>query len=346
MNVIQRFQKRALRLRVVACAFFFFTWSFFSAAFAEHLLLCPDCGREGIEKSRFCSHCGAALDSVASSDDEPSAAITNNLPELAKPSYTDPMTAAGQDVARARLVASENPALAILLYCNANALLNAENGPKFSEKGARTIFEELEAIRSDYLQRTPSVAKRSRQFQNAQKIAADYFLSKGRQQFGRVWIPSDWPQSLEPIALAAVRKTLPAVCPPCNGMGEVPCKKCSGKGSEPCRESGCKNGYVTRKPTNSLTPNTELQIREKCPSCKGTALVSCKECAGRGNVACRRCHGSGLPPACTTCGGQGYFPCSKCTRSKKGGPVEDCILCRGTRLELCRKCGGDGRVAR
>lgn len=324
--------KRMLRLLACTCAFCFIA----TAASSEELRICPECGREGAADAEACESCGAkyappAASSVSDSDDG----------KKKTEEATSSIAAVKKDVAEARRVLDANPALALVIYRNAQALLAAD-GLTFNAKAAKILVEELKTARSRFNSDVNPVNRKAA-LAKARREAEDYFRSVGRTPMGRVWVPIDWPGTLMPRAIAAVRSSLQPDCSQCGGEGGVPCKTCGGAGRVPCNGTGCKNGWVMRKPTNSLTPSTDLTIREKCPVCKGTAFVGCKACASRGAIACKKCGGSGEAAICSGCQGSGLEPCTECRKKPKGS---ECVLCRGQGEMLCRKCGGDGRVAK
>lgn len=327
--------RRTSRLVAVACAF-----SFALLALGEDLLICPECGREGEAGQAVCTACGAAFPHQAAPKPEASGTAGKRGQTATASVTTTPARAAAADVAEARRVRGGDPALAVVLYRNAQALLAAAIGPDFNARAAKTIADELAQAREDFNDSVPASGRKAALLR-AQRQAEDFFRGAGRTPLGRIWVPLDWPGALEPPALAAVRHALQPVCAQCGGSGGTACRSCGGSGRVACRASGCRNGWVSRKQTNTLTPNTGLTIREKCPECHGTARVACKECAGRGALLCKKCGGTGEAPACTGCQGTGLEPCRECARK---GPNPDCVQCKGTGQTLCKKCGGDGRT--
>lgn len=330
MSSVACYAKRALRLMAAMCVFLLFS----SVAIAEELLICSECGREGEAGQSACSSCGAhfAPSKAPVEADAPKKALSS--------SATDVMKAASADVAEARRVASENGALAIILYRNAQALLAAESGEDFEAKAARMLADELKRTRDGFYE-SVAPSRRSAALRKARREAEDYFRSVGRTPFGSVWVPLDWPQSLMPASLAAIRHAMQPRCVKCEGAGVDPCNKCGGAGRVKCRGPKCKNGFVERRNPNSLTPKTDLVIRDKCPVCKGTARDLCVDCAGKGVRPCKKCDGSGEAPMCKDCQGTGLEACRICT---KNPPKEDCVFCKGSLRALCRKCGGDGKT--
>ena len=335
--------RRTQRLLAAACVFFL---SF--AAWADgELRLCPDCGRESPPSARFCASCGAAI--VATGEEapeataEPEADGQSDVAVPAKTEATPSSRAASRDVARARQESREgHAAAALVLYRNAQALLAANAGQKPNEAATKAITAEAEAAKREFESRTPR-NRRTEAMAAASRSCEDYFRGEGRIPCGRAWIPADWQTTLAPTAIAAVRLSLPPDCATCSGAGSIPCKSCGGTGHAQCRAPGCENGWVSRKPTNTLTPKTDIAIREKCPMCRGTAKIPCKACAGRAATPCKTCAGSGHAPLCKGCHGSGLATCPDCA---KKGLRPDCAFCHGSGSVLCDKCGGDGRVSR
>lgn len=325
--------KRMLRPMAAACVFAFAAWR----AVAQDLPICPDCGREAASGQTTCPSCGAALPKTDAPAPQPEKAD--------KPDDKAPVSAraaAAADVAEARRVLSSDQALAVILYRNAQALLAAGADEGFDEKAARQLAAELAKAREAFENAFSSSARKAALLR-AKPKAEDFFRGSGRTPLGQAWVPLDWPQKLSPVAIAAVRRSIPLQCVACGGSGIDLCKKCGGSGKVRCRNSACKNGWVSRKPTNSLTPKNDIVIRDKCPECRGTTFVACTDCAGRGASACKKCGGGGEAPVCKGCQGTGLEPCRECA---KKGVTPDCPTCRGTGSALCRKCGGDGRTPR
>ncbi len=111
-----------------------------------------------------------------------------------------------------------------------------------------------------------------------------------------------------------------APCPPCKGKGALPCQTCQGTGAIDCGACGNKG-------------------RIRCPShvngtFSGDYLYICGTCNDRGTVACTKCDGklrAGRPGTCTRCAGTG--------KSK-----EACPACKGSRVDLCKRCNGKGTL--
>ena len=325
--------KRMLRPLAAMCVFVFAAWR----VAAQDLPVCPDCGREAALGQATCPSCGAALPKTAAPAPQPVKAD--------KPATKEPVparTAAAADVNEARRVLPSDPAQAVILLRNAQALLAAGSDAGFDEKAARQLAAELGKARETF-ENAFSPAARNTAFLRAKPKAEDFFRGSGRTPLGLAWVPLDWPQTLSPVAIAAVRRAIPRPCVACGGSGIDPCRKCGGTGKVRCRNSACKNGWVSRKPTNSLTPKNDIVIRDKCPECHGTTFVKCADCAGRGATTCRKCGGDGEAPLCKGCQGTGLETCKECA---KKGVSPDCPVCRGTGSALCKKCGGDGRTAK
>ncbi len=169
----------------------------------------------------------------------------------------------------------------------------------------------------------------------------------GRVAAGSAWIPKAWAQELMPRQLAAIRRIAAADCQACAGIGLERCKACAGTGRKPCTNRKCRDGWVEEKPGNTLTPQTALARRVKCPVCQGTGAVNCQPCRGKGAVACARCKGAGLAAPCRTCGGEGVSECRTCrTRRHAADDTSLCPKCRNSGWMLCERCKGDGVVAR
>jgi hypothetical protein len=178
---------------------------------------------------------------------------------------------------------------------------------------------------------------------------ADFALAAraaGRVEMGRAWVPADWPARLTLRQTAAVRRAWPPSCAACGGLGREDCRACGGKGRVPCNGEGCKQGWVDRLPSNTLTPKTALKIREPCPVCQGTANMPCAACRGEGFGVCRVCGSSGQLPDCRTCGGEGVRTCTRCKGAGVFGAGAACPDCRGQGLTLCPACHGDGCAKR
>lgn len=316
------------------------------------LLLCSECGREPPTGALFCPSCGASLP-LAGADGTNSSIATddksNFSPDNAtSASYAGIETSSGakaavRDASEARKRQNTGDlAAAVLLYHNAQALLMANAGPAPSAASLRTLASET-ATAEETFNNAVRVSRRAAALAAASHSLESYYRGEGRTPLGRVWVPADWPSLLAPPAIVAIKLALPTRCDSCQGSGSTPCRSCGAQGSVPCKFQGCKNGWVTRKPTNTLSPKTDLNIREKCPACRGSARVPCRDCAGRGSIPCKQCGGSGDAPVCKACGGLGLTSCKACAKS---GIRPDCPVCRGTGMALCGKCNGDGHQQR
>lgn len=336
MSLLFNYAERALRLMAAMCAFLLFS----CYSLADELLICSECGREGESGQTACASCGAgfAPSSLPKAEDLSKKA--------AKPAATEVMKAVAADVAEARRVSAENGALAIVLYRNAQALLAAESGADFEARAAQLLVAELQRTR-DGFNGSVAPSRRGAAMRKARREAEDYFRSVGRTPFGAVWVPLDWPQTLAPPSLAAIRHAMQPRCVKCDGSGGESCNKCGGSGRVKCRVPKCKNGFIERRNPNSLTPKTDLVMRDKCPHCRGTAKSSCIDCSGKGVRPCKKCDGSGDTPMCKDCQGSGLEACHICTkRNPKEQPKENCSFCKGSLRVLCGKCGGDGKVVK
>ncbi len=306
-----------------------------SVLLAGGLRICPSCGREDETGAEKCKACGAALPPVEG------AAQPAPPDETPNDGATGAMAEASRDVAEARKCQGESPERALALYENALSLLYADVGADFNEKAATAVVKEIESLRADARRRIPGVTARRLALQKGVREAALFFKSAGRVACGRSWVPAEWPGSLAPSQIAAVRQALPPHCKSCDGLGFEVCRVCNGRGKQPCRQPGCQQGWIYEKSANDLSPKTGLKLRHKCPSCQGTTFANCAACNGAGASVCRKCGGNGEAPLCTACKGSGLMDCRECRR--KGAP-DPCPSCRGTRQTLCVKCGGDGRT--
>lgn len=331
MDVVQKILKRTIRLRALACAFVFCT----GLAFSDELIICSECGREGSEGEKVCKVCGAVLDGV----EDDSGATEDVVLTSSVKSATE---AAKEDVAEARRLLQSNPDIAVALLRNAQALLASDIGEDFNDAAAKALEKEFKTAASLFndafrpMERSAVLAK-------ARSKCAPILARYGRIRFGNAFVPNEWITELKPQQLAAIRLALQVPCAQCAGSGAKQCKDCKGQGSTPCKASGCQKGWISKKQTNALNAKNALMVREKCPSCKGKAAIVCNTCHRRGFVPCNKCQGSGDAPICGNCQGLGIEPCPNCSR--KNG-VDDCIRCKGTKQALCKKCGGDGRIAK
>lgn len=325
------------------------------AALSDNLVICPECGRESDVAASFCSKCGAALqagqgtaahDAHSPGDDAVAAGASADAADGAQlrqsvPEAVSAAKAAARDVAEARRRRSAgDAAAAFALFRNAQALLASGAGPALSANATRTLAAEAETARLEFDGKFPA-SRRQAAAAAGMRTAEAYFRGEGRVRLGGAWVPSGWVTSLSPPSLAAIRLSIPPLCAACSGAGFIPCRTCAGTGSVPCRAKGCVGGLVERKPVNSLTPKTDISIRENCPVCGGTSRVACGACAGRGRDTCRKCGGTGDAPLCKGCAGTGLQDCRQCL---KKGIDPECPLCFGTGKVLCGKCGGDGRI--
>ena len=336
--------RRALWPLAAACAFAF------SAAMSfadEARVLCPECGREPPSGAAFCPSCGAAISAAFTRPDDGSVSGQKGPgveeAPAAAPQVSIARSAAARDVAEARRRRDAGDlASAIVLYRNAQALMAADAGDQQLEKAGRTIAAEAAAVEESF-NRSTRLSGRTEALNAAARASESYFRGEGRIPMGRAWVPADWPTSLTPPAIAAVRLSLPIPCADCAGIGTVHCRTCGGRGAVQCKAQGCKNGWIIGKPAHTLYKTPDATVREKCPACNGTAHVTCRDCAGRGSIQCKKCAGSGYAPLCKGCHGSGLETCRDCARK---GVREDCPICRGTGKTLCGKCGGDGRSQR
>lgn len=74
-------------------------------------------------------------------------------------------------------------------------------------------------------------------------------------------------------------------CHECNGRGTIDCPRCAGNRKEYCPNCGG-DGYVDQWDEGG-------RYRETCYSCGGTGIVRCNQCDGRGQFICSNCEGSG-----------------------------------------------------
>lgn len=169
-------------------------------------------------------------------------------------------------------------------------------------------------------------------------------LQKGRRfiQMGEAWIPIGLEQFLTIHQQVALRRAVAASCAKCMGIGKVECPECKGTGTIKCTNPQCRNGIVEVESGGGLGSKTKLTRKEKCPVCKGKAMINCLKCSGIGSILCPVCNSTGERAVCSTCGGQGLIQCTKC---KGSGTIRNvpCEACRGIGVVICNKCNGDGR---
>ncbi len=182
------------------------------------------------------------------------------------------------------------------------------------------------------------IAQGHRDFETRQEAA-------GRIASGRVWAPTDLLALLDVKQQALLRTACPTPCAACMGIGIQDCSQCKGVGRIKCTNSGCLNGWIIQKSSNTLAPKSAISHKERCPVCQGSGLMLCSDCNGLGSAACTSCNGTGRNAVCPECGGQGWEPCAKCqgTGSVGNKPCPDCQS-KGDRL--CPKCRGEGCTVR
>lgn len=168
----------------------------------------------------------------------------------------------------------------------------------------------------------------------------------GRAAVGRVWVPAGWPARLTARQTAALRRANAEPCNRCVGFGETDCTACKGIGRVACTARGCRQGWVERQPSNTLTPKSVLKTRAPCPNCQGAAQVACLTCHGDGRATCPSCNGSGQSPRCRACGGEGLIPCRRCRGARIESDGTACRACGGEGVSLCATCRGDGCAAK
>lgn len=171
--------------------------------------------------------------------------------------------------------------------------------------------------------------------------AGRLLAAEGRTAAGQAWISRKWAAKLTPPQMAAVRRAVAEECTACAGIGLEPCRKCTGTGRQKCTERQCRDGWVEQQAGNTLSPQSALTRRVKCPVCQGAATIACATCRGRASVACAKCGGDGLAKPCRACSGQGTMECRTCRRAAPGAATA-CDTCKGTRQAPCTRCGGDG----
>jgi len=171
-----------------------------------------------------------------------------------------------------------------------------------------------------------------------------------RVAVGNVWVPVTLAEVLTPRLQALLRTAAASPCEACQGLGIQTCGVCTGQGRTVCRHSGCQNGMIQKRQSNSLSPETALLVKTPCPSCNGSGWIACVGCTGKGHVVCRTCGGLGQPKKCATCGGAGTGACTRCKGTGKvtgRNRVEiPCAACGGEGVGLCSTCKGEGCARR
>jgi hypothetical protein len=167
----------------------------------------------------------------------------------------------------------------------------------------------------------------------------------GRVTVGRAWVPPALAAQLDLAGQVLLRTAAAAPCTACLGIGRQTCTVCRGLGRTKCRQTGCEDGWVVRKPTNTLASKNALRQRVACSACQGTGWSACATCRASGAVVCSACQGSGQPPRCNRCGGEGTVACTRCRGSGRVGEAV-CDSCHGTQRVLCTTCHGEGRLSR
>ena len=171
-----------------------------------------------------------------------------------------------------------------------------------------------------------------------------------RVAVGNVWAPVAVAEVLTPRLQALLRTAAASPCTDCQGLGIQTCGSCKGQGRTVCKNSGCKDGMIQKRQSNSLSAKAALVVKTPCPACNGSGLITCVTCTGCGHVVCRTCDGLGQPKKCATCGGAGTGACTRCKGTGKvmgKNRVEaPCTACGGEGIGLCPTCRGEGCASR
>jgi hypothetical protein len=171
-----------------------------------------------------------------------------------------------------------------------------------------------------------------------------------RVAVGNVWAPVAVAEVLTPRLQALLRTAAATPCAACQGMGIQICGTCKGERRTVCKYSGCKDGMIQKRQSNSISYKTALMVKTPCPACNGSGWITCVTCTGSGHVVCRTCGGLGHPKTCAICGGAGTGACARCKGTGKvtgKNRVETpCTACGGEGIGLCPTCHGEGCASR
>ncbi|MCL1856514.1 MAG: hypothetical protein FWF84_02575 [Kiritimatiellaeota bacterium] len=340
------------------------------------VVVCSQCGHEAAEGGRFCSHCGAAVGTVASSVSE--------VPSEAAPSLTpDPLPFATlveaawrEDIALARSAVTNKPVVAYLAYRNALAypplapgFLTVEQAEGLAREmracERALFFGEVGCVTCDG---TGKKLMRSAGLSGMEARTIETTINCA-ECGGRGMVPTLRAASAMRLVYGtAVREAealwrargrqaeggawLPAALKEALSVRQAAavrgataplCGACLGSGMADC--TACKNrGKVPCKAAGCVdgwvTPPTTGKVvrpaKTLCTTCDGVGWVACVTCSGKGAKACTACGGVGMRPVCTACRGEGLAACKKC----KG---DGCRECKGEGVVLCTSCRGDGR---
>ena len=306
------------------------------------VVVCSQCGHEAAEGGRFCSHCGAAVGTVASSVSEvPSEAAPSLTPD---PLPLTPLVEAAwrEDIALARSAVTNTPVVAYLAYRNALAypplapgFLTVEQAEGLAREmracERALVFGEVGCVTCDGTgKKLMRVAGLSGMEARTIETTINCAECGGRGMVPTLRAAS----AMRLVYGTAVRGATASPCGSCLGSGMADCAACKNRGRVACKAAGCVEGWVGAPTTSKVvTPAKTL-----CATCDGVGWVACVTCSGKGAKACAACGGVGARPVCTACRGEGLVACKKCKGEKEG-----CRECKGEGVVLCTSCRGDGR---
>jgi hypothetical protein len=345
-------------------------------------VICPKCGWENAEGSRYCSHCGEKLTGETNA-----AAVVAEDPEesgdVDESAYAVSSEIVESELKTAREYLEAGDSWLAFFYCD-NAMALNMLAPPSEERSDRVLqIHDLSGRQARTSGRmctkcngtgkisksvsSPSLGGGTRTYQlpaktcpackgkgiipgksTLEQLRYDYGTSK--QRYGVLRHGKRW----EPVGEAWVP---PGVVQGLNAREIATLKRVTGSRCPFCLGFGritceaCGGTGETDCPNcedGTVVKELEESIREDAKrelrtKCHGTGKIKCLTCGGRKNVLCDTCSGDGKRPKCTKCDGSGLKSCRKC----HGSGIyrgETCPLCRSCGVLLCTTCQGDGRA--
>jgi hypothetical protein len=333
------------------------------ALYAQGLVVCGACGREGKPGDAVCGHCNAALPKPKAA--EPAAAPAAPEKDAAAEVGRGAAAVVEANVRLARELEEQKPEVAFAYYQNALALMRLVPAGTFPESVEKAILAgNTGTMRA--LQRGVVICR-------ACGGTGCYQLDTSKV-----------------TGKAGVKSGQGMPCKTCGGAGKMPgprdvsqLKQMILSGRAECERRQLVAGDVrvgralvpsalekdlsvkqralvmTGMPTPC--PLCQLSGRQTCTKCRGTGLEKCTFTGCRNGIIeekttdrtrketrmnqeavsrCQRCNGLG-EMACSVCAGNGGVACKGCDGS---GKAKECSRCSATGLLPCQTCKGTGET--
>ncbi len=333
-----------------------------AVAFAQGLVICPSCGREGKTGDAVCSHCQAKMPGFRA--EKPKAEPPPVDPKAERQGRVSALAdqTVRENLKQMRELTDRQPAVAFYYAVNALAvrrLLPADFYPEQVSNeilnGHRQLLAKLNQgwkncrtceghgkirmrvegrdgkVNEGPLKPCPKCGGKGKLRSTASVEQVVVALNQGSQEFTR--------QQMAAGAVRLGRIFVPADLPDLLTSRQKalvmtgaahPCQSCQLTGRQTC--SACK-GTGETKCTQPDCVNGVIQEKKARGNRKITIddkiIHECDKCVGTGFVNCLACRGTGGIP-CRRCNGTGLSP--------------ECRRCAGTGIAACTKCRGTGEV--